>query len=166
MGWKLVCLSLSPEAFQKTQLILSGDIQRDTMRIHNLKKGIIADINMIPLIDVSLILLIIFMVITPFLVQSQIQVNLPKSAEGSKGADENIITVQLAADGVVTVEGKLIKSGRLERELTLRLSKSYKKTVLVQADRTVSIDRVVTALDIAKKLGASKVGIGVSPLDK
>ncbi|OGS09157.1 MAG: hypothetical protein A2270_06530 [Elusimicrobia bacterium RIFOXYA12_FULL_51_18] len=136
------------------------------MRIHNIKRGIIADINMIPLIDVSLILLIIFMVITPFLVQSQIQVNLPKSAEGSKGADENIITVQLAADGVVTVEGKLIKSGRLERELTLRLSKSYKKTVLVQADRTVSIDRVVTALDIAKKLGASKVGIGVSPLDK
>jgi len=136
------------------------------MRIHNLKKGIIADINMIPLIDVSLILLIIFMVITPFLVQSQIQVNLPKAGEGSKGADENVITVQLASDGAVTVEGKLIKSGRLERELMLRLSKSYKKTVLVQADRTVSIERVVTALDTAKKLGASKVGIGVSPLDK
>jgi len=64
------------------------------------------------------------------------------------------------------VEGKIVKPGRLERELALRLSKSYKKTVLVQADKTVSIDRVVTALDAAKKLGASKVGIGVSPLDK
>jgi biopolymer transport protein ExbD len=136
------------------------------MRIHNVKKGVIADINMIPLIDVSLILLIIFMVITPFLVQSQIQVNLPKASEGSKGQDENVITVQLAADGAMTVEGRPIKPGRLERELTLRLSKSYKKTVLVQADRTVSIERVITALDIAKKLGASKVGIGVSPLDK
>ena len=136
------------------------------MRIHNLNKGVIADINMIPLIDVSLILLIIFMVITPFLVQSQIQVNLPKASEGSKGADENVITIQLAANGTMTVEGKVVKPGRLERELMLRLSKSYKKTVLVEADRTVSIDRVVTALDIAKKLGASKVGIGVSPLDK
>jgi biopolymer transport protein ExbD len=136
------------------------------MRIHNLKKGIIADINMIPLIDVSLILLIIFMVITPFLVQSQIQVNLPKASEASNGADENVITIQLAANGAMTVEGKVVKPGRLERELMLRLSKSYKKTVLVQADRTVSIDRVVNALDIAKKLGASKVGIGVSPLDK
>ena len=136
------------------------------MRIHNVKKGIIADINMIPLIDVSLILLIIFMVITPFLVQSQIQVNLPKASEAGKGGDENVITIQLAADGAMTVEGKLVKSGMLERELALRLSKSYKKTVLVQADKTVSIDRVVTALDAAKKLGAGKVGIGVSPLDK
>ena len=136
------------------------------MRIHNLKKGIIADINMIPLIDVSLILLIIFMVITPFLVQSQIQVNLPKASEASNGADENVITIQLAANGAMTVEGKVVKPGRLERELMLRLSKSYKKTVLVQADKTVSIERVVSALDIAKKLGASKVGIGVSPLDK
>ncbi len=136
------------------------------MRIHTVKKGIIADINMIPLIDVSLILLIIFMVITPFLVQSQIQVNLPKASEAAKGADENVITIQLAADGTMTVEGRLVKSNRLEAELALRLSKSYKKTVLVQADRTVSIDRVVTALDAAKKLGAGKVGIGVSPLDK
>ena len=136
------------------------------MRIHNLKKGIIADINMIPLIDVSLILLIIFMVITPFLVQSQIQVNLPKASEASNGADENVITIQLAANGAMTVEGKVVKPGRLERELMLRLSKSYKKTVLVQADKTVSIERVVSALDIAKKLGASKVGIGVSPLAK
>lgn len=136
------------------------------MRIHTLRKGIIADINMIPLIDVSLILLIIFMVITPFLVQSQIQVNLPKASEAAKGGDENVITIQLAADGTVTVEGKIVKAGRLERELALRLSKSYKKTVLVQADKAVSIDRVVTALDAAKKLGASKVGIGVSPLDK
>ena len=136
------------------------------MRIHNLKKGIIADINMIPLIDVSLILLIIFMVITPFLVQSQIQVNLPKASEASRGADENVITIQLAANGSMTVEGKSVKFEKLARELTLRLSKSYKKTVLVQADRTVSIERVVTALDIAKKLGASKVGIGVSPMDK
>ena len=127
------------------------------MRIHNLKKGIIADINMIPLIDVSLILLIIFMVITPFLVQSQIQVNLPKASEASNGADENVITIQLAANGVMTVEGEVVKPGRLERELMLRLSKSYKKTVLVQADRTVSIERVVSALDIAK-LSASKVG--------
>ena len=132
------------------------------MRVHNLNKGIIADINMIPLIDVSLILLIIFMVITPFLVQSNIQVNLPKASKASKSAGDNVITVQLAANGAMTVEGKTVKFEKLERELTLRLSKSRAKTVLVQADKKVSIERVVTALDTAKKLGASKVGIGVS----
>lgn len=134
------------------------------MRIHHRNRGIIADINMIPLIDVALILLIIFMVITPFLVQSQIQVNLPKSSSPSTGGDENVVTVELAANGAVTVGGKPLKFSKLEQELTLRLAKAYKKTVLVRADKTVSIEKVVAALDIAKRLGAGKVGIGVSPV--
>ena len=124
-----------------------------------------ADINMIPLIDVSLILLIIFMVITPFLVQSQIQVNLPKASSAIKGGDDNTLKVQLTADGAVTVEGKQIKFQRLEKELILRLSKSYKKTVLVEADKTVSVEKVVFVLDTAKKLGAGKIGIAVKPDD-
>lgn len=134
------------------------------MRIHNKNRSVIADINMIPLIDVSLILLIIFMVITPFLVQSQIQVNLPKASSAATGGDD-VITIEITADGALTVGGKPVRFSKLERELSLRLAKAYKKTVLIQADKTVSIEKVVAALDIAKKLGAGKVGIGVS-LDK
>jgi len=133
------------------------------MRVHSGKSRIIAEINMIPLIDISLILIIIFMVITPFLVQSQIQVNLPKASTGTKGADEDVLKVQLAADGEMTVDGKRVKFQRLEKELTLRFAKSFKKTVLVEADRTVPVERVVTVLDIAKKLGAGKIGIAVKP---
>lgn len=118
---------------------------------------------MIPLIDVSLILLIIFMVITPFLVQSQIQVNLPKASSGSKTADEEVLKVQIAANGEVAVDGKKVKLQRLEKELILRFSKSFKKTVLVEADRSVEVEKVVTVLDIAKKLGAGKIGIAVKP---
>ncbi|MFH1619491.1 MAG: biopolymer transporter ExbD [bacterium] len=136
------------------------------MQIHNLRKGVMADINMIPLIDVALILVIIFMVLTPFLVQSQIAVQLPKSAEGSRIPQENVIRIQIQADGSVVVEGKPLKMAQLEKELLLRLSKSAKKTVLVQADRTVDIEKVVQALDVAKKLGAGKIGIGVMPPDK
>jgi biopolymer transport protein ExbD len=133
------------------------------MRVHTVRSGIIAEINMIPLIDVSLIILIIFMVITPFLVQSQIQVNLPKAGTGTKGGDENVLKVQLAADGAMTVDGKPVRFQLLEKELILRFAKSYKKTVLVEADKSVPVDRVVTVLDIAKKLGAGKVGIAVKP---
>lgn len=120
---------------------------------------------MIPLIDISLILLIIFMVITPFLVQSQIQVNLPKASTGTKGGDEEVLKVQLAADGTMTVDGKRVKYSRLKDELLLRFSKSYKKTVLVEADKSVPVERVVTVFDIAKKLGAGKIGIAVKPED-
>jgi biopolymer transport protein ExbD len=133
------------------------------MRVHTVRSGIIAEINMIPLIDVSLIILIIFMVITPFLVQSQIQVNLPKAATGVKGGDENVLKVQLAADGAMTVDGKPVRFQLLEKELILRFGKSYNKTVLVEADKSVPVERVVTVLDIAKKLGAGKVGIAVKP---
>ncbi len=118
---------------------------------------------MIPLIDVSLILLIIFMVITPFLVQSQLQVNLPKASTGVKGGSEEVLKVQLAADGQMTVDGRPVRFSRLEKELLLRFSKSYKKTVLVEADKSVPVERVVTVLDIAKKLGAGKIGIAVKP---
>ncbi|MDP2864896.1 MAG: biopolymer transporter ExbD [Elusimicrobiota bacterium] len=135
------------------------------MRVHSGKNKIIAEINMIPLIDISLILLIIFRVITPFLVQSQIQVNLPKASTGTKGGDEEVLKVQLAADGTMTVDGKRVKYSRLKDELLLRFSKSYKKTVLVEADKSVPVERVVTVFDIAKKLGAGKIGIAVKPED-
>ncbi len=120
---------------------------------------------MIPLIDVSLILLIIFMVITPFLVQSQLQVSLPKASTGVKGGAEDVLKVQLAADGSAAVDGRPVNFQRLEKELVLRFARSYNKTVLVEADKTVPVERVVAVLDIAKRLGAGKVGIAVKPQD-
>lgn len=135
------------------------------MRIHTKKGTIIAEINMIPLIDVSLILLIIFMVITPFLVQSQIQVNLPKASTGVKGGEEQVIKVQIAAGGAMTLDGRPVKLQKLEKELLLRLKQSYKKTVLVEADKSVPVERVVAVFDAARKLGAGKIGIAVKPAD-
>ncbi len=120
---------------------------------------------MIPLIDISLILLIIFMVITPFLVQSQIQVSLPKAETGTKGADEGVLKVQLGADGSLALDGRPLRFQRLEKELILRFSKAYKKTLLVEADKSVAVERVVAVLDLAKKLGAGKIGIAVKPDD-
>ena len=132
------------------------------MRIHNIKKGVIADINMIPLIDVALILLIIFMVITPFLVQTQIQVNLPKASTGSaSGASEEPIKITITRQNAVYVNGKRISN--LQKELILRLSKSYKKVVLIESDKDVRVEKVVEALDTAKKLGAGKIGLSVQP---
>jgi biopolymer transport protein ExbD len=135
------------------------------MRVHTVRSGIIAEINMIPLIDVSLILLIIFMVITPFLVQSQIQVNLPKASTGVKGGEDETLKVQLAADGEMTVAGKPVRFQNLEKELILRFARSYRKTVLVEADKSVPVERVIQVLDTAKKLGAGKIGIAVKPQD-
>ena len=126
-------------------------------------RGVLAEINMIPLIDVALILLIIMMVLTPVLVQSQLSVKLPKASQGSAAPTEGVLQIQIDARGEMTLNGARVPPERLERELTLRLSRAGQKTLLVQADKTVPIEKVVFILDIAKKLGVGKLGIGVAP---
>lgn len=130
------------------------------------KRTVIAEMNMIPLIDISLILLIIFMVITPSLVQSQIKVNLPAAESGAKGTDNDVVKVQISAGGEFAVDGRKTPYKELELELTRKMKKSAEKTLLVEADKSVPVEKVVDVLDLAKRLGAGKTGIAVTDREK
>ncbi|PIR19045.1 MAG: hypothetical protein COV48_04140 [Elusimicrobia bacterium CG11_big_fil_rev_8_21_14_0_20_64_6] len=127
------------------------------------RRRVFAEMNLVPLIDVSLILVIIFMVLTPILVNHQLTVKLPKASSGAPAASDAAITIQITRSGAVTIEGVAVKWEKVEREMTLRLSKAAGKTVLVQADRLTPVEKVVAILDFAKKLGVGKLGIGVTP---
>ncbi len=118
---------------------------------------------MIPLIDISLILVIIFMVLTPILVQSQLTVKLPKADSGTPPPGDTTVTVMISRSGNLLIDGTAVRWAKLERELTLRLPKAAQKTLLVQADRSVAVEKVVLVLDAAKKLGVGRLGIGVTP---
>ena len=120
-----------------------------------------AEINMVPFIDITLILLIIFMVMSPLLVQMQLTVDLPKSQSVNTQAEDDVIRIEVQKDGTITVQNKQLTFKNLERELILRMGKANKKTILVQADKNVPIQQVVSVFDVAKKLGAAKLGIGV-----
>ena len=122
----------------------------------------IAELNLIPLIDVSLILVIIFMVLTPILVQSQITVKLPKATTAAAAPAASSVRVQIGRNNALVIEGHPVRWEDLERELVLRLPRASQKTLLVQADRRVAVERVVMVLDAAKKLGVGKLGIGVT----
>ncbi len=123
----------------------------------------IVEMNMVPLIDIALILVIIFMVLTPILVQSQLTVKLPKADSGTPAPPDATVNVQISRGGTVVVDGSPVKWESLERELALRLPRAAQKSLLVQADKTVAVEKVVTVLDLAKKLGVGKLGIGVVP---
>ena len=127
------------------------------------QRRLIAELNLIPLIDVSLILVIIFMVLTPILVQHQLTVKLPKADSGEPAPPDNAVTVQIAKSGAVTVDGTAVHWEKLEDELVQRLPKAASKTLLVQADRSVAVEKVVAVLDVAKRLGVGKLGVGVTP---
>ncbi|MBD9149399.1 biopolymer transporter ExbD [Candidatus Avelusimicrobium fimicolum] len=130
------------------------------MRTHK-NRTVMAEINMVPFIDITLILLIIFMVMSPMLVQMQMTVDLPKSKAINTQAEDDVIRIEVTRDGTITVMNKKLTLKNLERELILRLGKANKKTILVQADKDVPIQQVVDVFDVAKKLGAAKLGIGV-----
>ena len=120
-----------------------------------------AEINMVPFIDITLILLIIFMVMSPLLVQMQLSVDLPKAKSINTTAEDDVIRIEVLKSGAILLADKKISPAALERELVLRMGKANKKTILVQADKEVPIQTVVDVFDTAKKLGAAKLGIGV-----
>ncbi|WP_428056594.1 ExbD/TolR family protein [Candidatus Avelusimicrobium alvi] len=124
-------------------------------------RTVMAEINMVPFIDITLILLIIFMVMSPLLVQMQLTVDLPKSKAINTQAEDDVIRIEVQKNGSITVMNKSLTLKNLERELILRMGKANKKTILVQADKDVPIQQVVDVFDVAKKLGAAKLGIGV-----
>ena len=124
-------------------------------------RTVMAEINMVPFIDITLILLIIFMVMSPLLVQMQLTVDLPKSNAINTQAEDDVIRIEVQKNGSVVIQNKMFTPANLEKELVLRMGKANKKTILVQADKEVPVQRVVDVFDIAKKLGAAKLGIGV-----
>ncbi|MBR2082281.1 MAG: biopolymer transporter ExbD [Elusimicrobiaceae bacterium] len=128
---------------------------------HRRQRHLMADINMVPFIDITLILLIIFMVMSPLLVQMQLTVDLPKSNAINTQADDDVVRIEIQKNGTITVLNKQVTISNLEHELILRLGKANKKTILVEADKNVPVQQVVDVFDIAKKLGAAKLGIGV-----
>lgn len=130
------------------------------------RRRLIAEMNLIPLIDISLILVIIFMVLTPILVHHQLTVKLPRAASGEPAAADDAVTVQITRAGALTIEGQAVRWERLEPELVLRLPRAAGKTLLVQADRDVAVEKVVSVLDAARRLGVGRLGVGVTPEGK
>lgn len=126
------------------------------------KHGPIAEINMIPLIDVSLVLLIIFMVMTPFLVQQQVRVNLPKSVAGTEAPDRPIV-VLIQRQGELSLNGKPVSISTLESELKPLLGPRRERPLMIQADKDIALQYVVSVMDVAKKLQVAKLGISVQP---
>lgn len=129
---------------------------------HKGKYKIIAEINMIPFIDVALVLLIIFMVMTPFLVKSQLKVNLPKTESAEQAADEkDMIDIQVDKGGAISINGQAVEQTAVEAALRKVLLDVETQPVVIHADREVPFQAVVTVMDAAKKIGVAKLGVGV-----
>jgi biopolymer transport protein TolR len=120
----------------------------------------ITAINVTPLVDVCLVLVIIFMAVAPFALTQGIKVleSRAKAAQGKASADENV-NVKLTADGRLTINGKQIDPAQLAIGLTQAINASKDKMVIISADETNHVGQVVEILDTAKVSGALKLAI-------
>lgn len=121
----------------------------------------LAEINVTPLVDVMLVLLIIFMVTTPMM-QSGIAVNLP-SAESKTHPSTGGVVLTVARDRRVYLDGRIINVFLLETRLRDLFAGRAKKVVFLKADRDVSYGTVIEVMDIAKRAGIETVGMIVEP---
>ncbi len=120
------------------------------------------DINVTPLIDVVLVLLIIFMVLTPIMI-NELMIKLPDKTDTAPEDDvpKDQLLVAACLDGTITLNRNVMDLEELAKTLKKRLRKKpkKKKTVFVDAHPDAGYEQVVLLLDIAKDAGAEKLGL-------
>jgi biopolymer transport protein ExbD len=126
--------------------------------------GVFADINITPLTDIFLVLLIIFMVTTAVTIESAAHVDLPKAGVPSTTDKPKGIIVTYNADHQVYLNDKQVTEAELVPQLHDALQNSTDKIVIFQGDPKVILGDMVRILDLAKSAGAESIAIAVSSL--
>lgn len=123
----------------------------------------LSEINVTPLVDVMLVLLIIFMVTAPMM-QSSLGVNLPQAETESSPAEAGL-TLTITKDRYIHLEDSVINQFLLEKKLKEYFFGKEKKVVFIRADESLTYGYVIHILDIVKKAGVEIVGLVVEPVE-
>jgi biopolymer transport protein ExbD len=130
------------------------------MKRNRKRNKVMAEINITPFTDVILVLLIIFMITTPMLMQPGIKINLPKT-QTTDNEDTSNIEVLISKEGFVHMNGKQIHESNVEATVKNLLAVSPNKPIVIKADKDVKYDYVIKFMDTAKKAGAAKFALAV-----
>lgn len=122
----------------------------------------IVDINITPLVDIILVVLIIFMVTATYIVAPSIKVTLPEAATGD-ASELTSLGLQLTSDGLLHLDGEPIDEGTLRATIRQAQAQDEEITCLIAADTDVPHGRVVWLLDVVKQEGVAKFAINIDP---
>lgn len=123
----------------------------------SLIKGVRSDINVTPLVDVCLVLLIIFMVVMPIL-QAGVKVDLPKTGGTPLNGDQSQLNVSIRDDGVYLANDR-IADGQLRDILVALHSANPDREVIVRGDRSLYYERICDVLTLLNEAGFERVGL-------
>lgn len=122
----------------------------------------ISDINITPLVDVMLVLLIVFMITAPMMIQG-VDVNLPRATTAPLKPPEEMLTVRVAKDGIVWIDKRRTTLDELDSVMTKVLEARTIKDVLLAADRDLSYETVMRVISRLKKAGVNRIGMVTQP---
>src|SRR4051812_23831524 len=128
----------------------------------------LSEINVVPLVDVMLVLLIIFMVTAPMM-QQGLQVNLPKSSK-SKAVNAQPVYVTVPSDfsrtHIVQLDKDSVRIEILQERLKQTLAPRDDKSVFIRADGAASVQDLTSVFDVLMKAGVEKIGMMTAPAPK
>ena len=129
----------------------------------NDEEGLISAINVTPLVDVTLVLLIIFMVTAKIIVSQGMPMDLPKTSTGE--TIQTVFAVELTADGKTVVDQKPVENDAALKKLAKEArAKNKDLRAVIRADKSVQHGRVIHVLDLLKRSGVAKIAFAVSPV--
>ena len=131
------------------------------MARHSRKRRMMNQINVVPYIDVTLVLLVIFMVTAPMTNPGVVE--LPKVGQALKQAAAPLV-LTVKADNTTEIEGKKLTRDQLLFEVRSQMEKDASRAVVIAADKNVKYDDVIGVMDLLKQNKVEKVGLLLQPL--
>ncbi|HER62659.1 MAG TPA: protein TolR [Desulfobacteraceae bacterium] len=128
------------------------------------RRGLVAEINVTPLVDVMLVLLIIFMVTAPMMTQG-LEVNLPETTAKSLRQKEEPLIISLDKDGNIKLGNVSASPQYLWEQLNGMSEEEKKNPVYLRADKDVPYGKVVVLMADIKRAGFEKLGMLTQPED-
>jgi biopolymer transport protein TolR len=129
------------------------------------RHSLISDINVTPLVDVMLVLLIIFMVTAPMMTHG-VKVDLPETESKSIKTQEDPLILSITKNNEIFIEDYKVELDDLGDKLSKIFANRAAKEILLQGDKNVSYGFVMTVMSQVKEAGITKVGMVTEPLRK
>ncbi len=128
-------------------------------------QDLMSDINVTPLVDVMLVLLIIFMVTAPMMMHG-VKVDLPTTETKSVKTRQDPLILSITKEGDIFIEKHRVKLDDLQKKLQSIYANRRKKEIFLQADKAVSYGFVIQAMARVKAAGITRVGMITKPVQK
>jgi biopolymer transport protein TolR len=129
-------------------------------------RSMLSDINVTPMVDVMLVLLIIFMVAAPMMTQG-LEVDLPKVDANVMRTDNNTVVITVTADGGVMLDGTpLLSVDNLDAQVRQVMRTKGTETLYLKADQSVPYGRVAAIMGALREAGITNVGLVTDPADR